>query len=443
MKEYSLLKVNKVFEGHFVDVLGCLTWRNNLFAVSEINSSLFFIARKDEIWVYDISMLAGKDKPKPIRKLKTLCSEQPSDDIINEEPFGGSEINAIKVGKLGIEEALVAANGRGVFIWFTSMLHKAPIHFCNESSTWGIAMHGPSRLLAVSANSHVITVYDLRDGLPDSVATTEEDTDKDINSVPNKNPLLLEPKICLRGHEHNIPNIAFSPDGKFLVSCSIDNTCNVWNVKTGESLVSKHISLDWGWSTCFVSPSSFKLVSKNSLAEFSWVPPVTLGPFRLGLARIRYPQELERAQQNTRVDNHITTEYADGFFEDDFGGDDEVEEVDFDFHDGHDEEEEVYDVEDYLHEQELMDFDDNGWYNDDEAENDYNDFPPFTFNTTMIRPRHANYDDNEGTRAQSDEILEPRLNFDNNEDFGTSASSIPIPLFYDFEPDEDGITDDL
>ncbi|CAG8433203.1 515_t:CDS:10 [Ambispora gerdemannii] len=436
MKEYSPLKVNKIFEGHFVDVLGCLTWRNNLFAVSETNSSLFFIARKDEIWVYDCnSIFVGKDKPKPIRKLKTPCSEPPpSEDSINEDPFRGSEVNAIKVGKLGIEEALVAVNGLGVFIWFTSMLHKTPIHFCNESSTWGIAMHGPSRLLAVSANSHVITIYDLRDGLPEFVATTEEkDIDKDINSVPNKNPLLLEPKICLRGHDHNIPNIAFSPDGKFLVSCSIDNTCRIWNVKTGESLVSKQISLDWGWSTCFVSPSSFKLVSEDSLAQLTWIPPVVLGPFTMGFARIRYtPQELERAQQNTRVDNHAATEYADGFLEDEFGGDDdEVEEVDF--HDDHDEEEEIYDVEDYLHERELMDFDDNGWHNDDdEAENDYNDFPPFTFNTMMIRPRHANIGDNEGT----DEILEPRSDFDNNEDTRRSASeterstiSPPTPFF--------------
>ncbi|CAG8781347.1 14469_t:CDS:2, partial [Racocetra fulgida] len=38
----------------------------------------------------------------------------------------------------------------------------------NNESTWGIALHGPRRLLAVSANSHEITIFNLQYGLQPS-----------------------------------------------------------------------------------------------------------------------------------------------------------------------------------------------------------------------------------------------------------------------------------
>lgn len=37
----------------------------------------------------------------------------------------------------------------------------------------------------------------------------------------------------LSGHSNNIPYIDISPDGRYLVSVSIDETSRVWDISTG------------------------------------------------------------------------------------------------------------------------------------------------------------------------------------------------------------------
>ena len=51
----------------------------------------------------------------------------------------------------------------------------------------------------------------------------------------------------LRGHSNYIPELAFSDDGKFLASGSVDNTAHVWDAKTGGeiSILKGHSSEIW------------------------------------------------------------------------------------------------------------------------------------------------------------------------------------------------------
>ena len=40
----------------------------------------------------------------------------------------------------------------------------------------------------------------------------------------------------LEGHEDNINSVAYSPDGKFIASGSVDNTVRIWNLAGGKEI---------------------------------------------------------------------------------------------------------------------------------------------------------------------------------------------------------------
>ncbi|GBC02341.1 hypothetical protein RclHR1_04580009 [Rhizophagus clarus] len=274
---YYELEVKPVFENHIARLQGpCMRWRMNLLAVSDRDKNIMFVAMDDMIFVHQLN-INGKPGD-PIKKLRVSANLERTNKTIN----------AIKVGKIGNEEVLVSVDEAGdIRIWFTSNLDKIPIQFSINESTWGIALHGPKRLLAVSANSHEITIFNLKES---GKFFNEFDDDNDLENsdeegsqtprtyasvltkISENDALGGKTTSVLRGHEHNIPNICFSACGRFLVSCSIDSTCRVWNIKTGELVQTKILTGDWfdlndndewGWTANFVPKSAFKAVSSN------------------------------------------------------------------------------------------------------------------------------------------------------------------------------------
>ncbi|CAG8501646.1 11537_t:CDS:2 [Diversispora eburnea] len=279
----------------------------NLSAVS-LSQQTFFVAVDTIIHVY---RLLEEENPTEVAQDSSL-----------REP-----IKKLQLGMLGFEEVLVCVDDFGeVCVWYTANLDRTPIRFINEESTWGIALHGPKRLLAVSSNSHKITIYDLRNGLKDPKNPNDMDLSENVNiqgtsflpstSKLDKNGIL---HYSLVGHTHNIPNISFSPCGQYLVSCSVDCSCRVWNVQTGGEIVGKDISRLWGWSARFVSSSSFEFVPENKISK---------------TITIRKPKNRTRRQNNqnnqsdinimnTVIRSHISmrervlnldSEYEDGYF---------------------------------------------------------------------------------------------------------------------------------
>ena len=140
-----------------------------------------------------------------------------------------------------------------------------------EKSAWGIAIHKEARLLAVSANTHNITVFafalDTASSKADASSENDGHTSKDnpmmtycksgrsghIASPPHRPPdRSVSRKIELCGHYSNIPNIAFcntenDKEGKYLASVDIDGRIIVWNMWRQERLMSsylKHIPQD-------------------------------------------------------------------------------------------------------------------------------------------------------------------------------------------------------
>ncbi|CAG8662799.1 23974_t:CDS:10 [Gigaspora margarita] len=249
MKEYHDLLVHTVYERHPISVAGCYPLRMNLTAVSNKFKDIFFVAIYDSIFAYRLNSYHDEDDTpkKPFKKLNRPIDSTSHDD--EEQHI----INAIKVGEIGYEEVLVSVDESGdIHVWYTSNLEKDPLHFKNDESTWGIALNGPRRLLAVSANSHEITIFNLQYGL------------QKLAKFSDSQDMSFKPKYSLRGHRHNIPNISFSSCGQFLVSCSIDKSCRIWNVNTGQTIVSQEVSSEWGWSACFVSASNFKNANNTS-----------------------------------------------------------------------------------------------------------------------------------------------------------------------------------
>ncbi|CAI2165438.1 13584_t:CDS:10 [Funneliformis geosporum] len=303
--DYYELEVNPLFENHrFQFKKQCSLWRMNLLAVSDRNKNIMFVAKTDIIYVYRLGLLDYKPGV-PIKELKCPIDES----------LKSRTINAIKVGNIGNEEVLVSVDDLGdVFVWFTANLDKNPIQFNNDVSTWGIALHGPKRLLAVSANSHSITIFNLQKSVQFFNDSGEEEshTPKTYASeISDDDALGGKAKSVLQGHENNIPNICFSACGRFLVSCSIDNTCRLWNVKNGELIQTKvlvrhgdeinddwyEMNEDWGWTANFVSKSAFKTVSPNSEVCSHLTPN-------------------PESSQQVRVGRFRITEYEDGYMED-------------------------------------------------------------------------------------------------------------------------------
>jgi WD40 repeat protein len=166
----------------------------NLLAFSFVDPSLFFVAAHDTILCYR----SGGRPIRPFKKLPPLATASFESRVnINQER---EPINQIKVGFQGKEEVLVTVGDKGTIrIYFTEDLERAPILLQNDSeSTWGLAMHAKRRLVAVSANSHAITLFEMGIAL-DGTSTSRK----------------------LVGHKHNIPSIEFNQLGDLIASCSI------------------------------------------------------------------------------------------------------------------------------------------------------------------------------------------------------------------------------
>src|SRR5271163_15876 len=103
------------------------------------------------------------------------------------------------VGELGGEEVLVTTDDSGhAEVYFTSDFERTPLTFKLPMSAWGIDTHSEKRLVAISCNAHIVTIFHVGFGVEgwDWTTGTPESGDS-------------HPKVELKKHHENIPCVAF------------------------------------------------------------------------------------------------------------------------------------------------------------------------------------------------------------------------------------------
>ncbi|KAI8149555.1 hypothetical protein BJV82DRAFT_588447 [Fennellomyces sp. T-0311] len=250
--DYDLLNVHSVQENNAVNLPTAKPWRMNLCAASERDPCTFFVAMGQYVQVYQLDNF-GATFRNPVRMLATPTPRQGQD-------LGMDTINQIKVGKIFDTEVVVTVSDAGdIWIWRTDALDEPPMTINNDgSSTWGLAIHGDQGLIAVSANSWTVTVYNIGE-----ITRIDPIFGKRRRSVRPVMEGLA--KRELNGHTDNIPCVDFNQSGRYLASCSIDQTCRLWDLQTGEQATIRKLDLgrrdneSWCWSVKFVSQRDFKV----------------------------------------------------------------------------------------------------------------------------------------------------------------------------------------
>ncbi|MCJ1381031.1 hypothetical protein MMC17_004140 [Xylographa soralifera] len=305
-------------------------WRNSLVQPSDLdvlqvtNSSqtalsqyhnLYFVAIGANLYVYKPHFPSQRLHSRPhlvIPLPSTGLSD--SGDINADNPHA---VNHLKVGDLGNEELIVCTCDDGDVIALTtrSLAYELeqiearrpdfvsklrPFFHCSVGlSAWGIAIHKEARLIAISANTHQITVFAFalrQERSPDSQGVPQdseaaEEIENEIyqheDGWQSAGPAGLNPDrsrdqiLILGGHTANIPSISFcntedDPAGRYLISMDIVGTVAVWRIFEGnhQYYTSQQIAEEhgipiprnavWhGWNLLCLDPRSFRPLKKE------------------------------------------------------------------------------------------------------------------------------------------------------------------------------------
>ncbi|KAK7526541.1 uncharacterized protein IWZ02DRAFT_443875 [Phyllosticta citriasiana] len=226
-------------------------WRCNLTALSH-TENLYFVAGRGNIFVYQPNF--------PDQRLNTHPSLilQPTGPMYDPEFFPGETLQSIRfinhliVDFLGNEEiVLVALHNGGVVGYHVSQIQQAiekrQEPDCVETifgddvpgflrdgvrkSAWGLAVHREARMIAVSSNTHTVTIF--------AFALDRQDAPSSGPWFRNRSE---QRKVELPNTGSNIPTVAFcntadDPEGRWLMTADINGVARIFDLALVGSVV--------------------------------------------------------------------------------------------------------------------------------------------------------------------------------------------------------------
>ncbi|KAL2001903.1 hypothetical protein VTN02DRAFT_1027 [Thermoascus thermophilus] len=252
------------------------TWRSNLTALSQ-RRNLLFVAYAHQVYVWEPAGPWQMLGSRPSMIITPRMKKPDAEGYIS--PDFPHAINNVLVDDLGREEVLLLATDSGNVCGYNveaifSALERAeengearPFDGSHieaffsewvEASAWGLAIHKFARLIAVSANTGLITVFAF--ALVDPSSENSSDTDGSLDfgddlkdygqnwlNIKNTAQLIQfrrlmqdryrsrNVRLTYAGHFTNIPSVSFlncdlDPNGTWMVSTDIDNKLLVWKV---------------------------------------------------------------------------------------------------------------------------------------------------------------------------------------------------------------------
>jgi len=253
-------------------------WRCELTALSHLYN-LYFIACNDTILVYQPEFPDQNLALEPPLVLHPPVSSQGLEPGI--DPDDPHSITRLLVDFLGNDEVLLATCDDGDVVGYRiaeiqralnelsgSELHDevdyAPpqiplfLHRNIGASAWGLAIHREARIIAISANTHEVTILALAlasmEGespeldASDSIAATDEADPADFPS-PRKHNNFFTLKAS-----HNVPAVSFNnndedPSGRWLFGTCITGQVWLWDLHSYPNIASRCFQMGFCAST--------------------------------------------------------------------------------------------------------------------------------------------------------------------------------------------------
>ncbi|KAL2871351.1 uncharacterized protein BJX67DRAFT_342048 [Aspergillus lucknowensis] len=301
-------------------------WRCNLTALSQ-RRNLLFVACSELIYVWEPAGGSQTLGPKPEMIITPVIKEPRGQGYI--QPAFPHEVNSILVDDLGREEVLLLVTDSGNVCGYRVEAIFSALKRGGESgkakpldgsevdpffleyvgaSAWGLAIHKFARLIAVTANTGLVTVFafalvNSASGKgEETVSQLEEDDEftdygqtwlhirtseqfKQLRHLMPERHRTRNIKLTYTGHFSNIPSVTFlncdlDPNGTWMVSTDIDNKVLVW--KVWESLGPFNVYYfndvtfrafpntlrndDRGWSVLALDPRTFHFLKSTEEA---------------------------------------------------------------------------------------------------------------------------------------------------------------------------------
>ncbi|KAL6708257.1 hypothetical protein ACN47E_003181 [Coniothyrium glycines] len=258
-------------------------WRCELTALSQLYN-LFFVACSDTVYVYQPRFPSQEleDEPALVLTPPVTLEAGSASGIDENDPHS---ITRILVAYLGTEEVLLMTCDDGDVIGYrVEIIHHAIVQQHDQLSTspegmsavrfflhrnvgasaWGLAVHRQSRIIAISANTHEITVLAHALAARDTSSPDDADIfDTDVSVSADQDirddfpyPRRRDHVLILKA-KTNIPSISFDntgadPHGRWLFSTSIDGKVMVWDIHHSRTPVR---IIQAGWCVSAESPT--------------------------------------------------------------------------------------------------------------------------------------------------------------------------------------------